>query len=53
MYYTKKWGTVTGSAELYMLNRAEHTHERMTRKAKGDKHNAMVSNHTNSDIHSR
>lgn len=53
MYYTKKWGTVTGSAELYMLNHAEHTHERMTKKVKEGKRNAMVSDHTNSDIHSR
>lgn len=53
MKRTKNWGTVSGSAELYMLNHAEHTHERMTKKDKGDKHNAMVSDHTNSNIHSR
>lgn len=32
MYYTKKWGTVTGSAELYMLNHAEHTRKRKMKK---------------------
>lgn len=32
MRHTKKWGTVSGGAELYMLNRAEHTRKRMTKK---------------------
>lgn len=32
MRWTKKWGTVSGGAELYMLNHAEHTHERMQKK---------------------
>lgn len=31
MKWTKNWGTVTGP-ELYMLNRAEHTRKRMTKK---------------------
>ena len=32
MRHTKNWGTVSGGAELYMLNRAEHTRKRMTKK---------------------
>lgn len=32
MRWTKKWGTVTGSAELYMLNHAEHTRKKMAKK---------------------
>ena len=32
MRHTKNWGTVSGSAELYMLNHAEHTHQRMRKK---------------------
>ncbi|WP_251939464.1 hypothetical protein [Limosilactobacillus reuteri] len=32
MRWTKNWGTVSGSAELYMLNHAEHTHQRMRKK---------------------
>lgn len=32
MYYTKKWGTVSSGAELYMLNHAEHTRKRMIKK---------------------
>ncbi|MEE6638568.1 hypothetical protein PS376_03245 [Limosilactobacillus pontis] len=31
MKWTKKWGMVTGP-ELYMLNHAEHTHQRMYKK---------------------
>lgn len=32
MRHTKKWGTVSGGAELYMLNHAEHTRKRMIKK---------------------
>lgn len=32
MKWTKNWGTVSGNAELYMLNHAEHTRKRMTKK---------------------
>lgn len=32
MRHTKKWGTVSGGAELYMLNRAEHTRKKMVKK---------------------
>lgn len=32
MRHTKKWGTVSGSAELYMLNHAEHTRKRKVKK---------------------
>lgn len=32
MKWTKNWGTVSSNAELYMLNRAEHTHQRMHKK---------------------
>ena len=32
MRWTKKWGTVTGSAEVYMLNHAEHTRKRIAKK---------------------
>lgn len=32
MYYTKKWGTVTGSAELYMLNHAEKARKQLQKK---------------------
>ena len=34
MRWTKKWGTVTGSAELYMLNHAEHTRKEIERMHK-------------------
>ena len=32
MFHTKTWGTVSSSAELHMLNHAEHTHQRMHKK---------------------
>ena len=32
MKWTKNWGTVSSGAELYMLNHAEHTHQRMHKK---------------------
>lgn len=32
MKWTKNWGTVSGSAELYMLNHAEHTRKRLQKK---------------------
>ena len=32
MKWYKNWGTLSGSAELYMLNHAEHTHQRMRKK---------------------
>ena len=32
MKWTKNWGTVSGGAELYMLNHAEHTRERKMKK---------------------
>lgn len=32
MRHTKKWGTVSSGAELYMLNHAEHTRKRITKK---------------------
>ncbi|MEE6637550.1 hypothetical protein [Limosilactobacillus pontis] len=32
MKWTKNWGTVSSNAELYMLNHAEHTHQRMYKK---------------------
>ena len=32
MRHTKKWGTVNSGSELYMLNKAEHTHQRMRKK---------------------
>ena len=32
MKWTKNWGTVSSNAELYMLNHAEHTHQRMHKK---------------------
>ena len=32
MRWTKNWGTVSGGAELYMLNRAEHTRKKMAKK---------------------
>ena len=32
MRHTKKWGTVSGSAELYMLNHAERTRKRLAKK---------------------
>ena len=28
----KNWGTVSSGAELYMLNRAEHTRKKMAKK---------------------
>ena len=31
MKWTKNWGTVSGSAELYMLNRAERTRKEIER----------------------
>lgn len=38
MRWTKNWGTVSGSAELYMLNHAEHTHQRMRKKKPTGQH---------------
>lgn len=32
MRHTKNWGTVSGNAELYMLNHAEHTRKKMAKK---------------------
>ena len=32
MRHTKKWGTVSSGAELYMLNHAEHTRKKMAKK---------------------
>lgn len=32
MRHTKNWGTVSGSAELYMLSHAEHTRKKMMKK---------------------
>ena len=32
MRTTKNWGCVNSQAELYMLNQAEHTHQRMRKK---------------------
>ena len=32
MRHTKKWGTVSGGAELYMLNHAERTRKRKQKK---------------------
>ena len=32
MKWTKNWGTVSGNAELYMLNHAEHTRKKMAKK---------------------
>lgn len=32
MRTTKNWGFVNSQAELYMLNHAEHTHQRMREK---------------------
>ena len=32
MRWTKKWGTVSISAELYMLNHAEHTRKKIAKK---------------------
>lgn len=34
MRWTRKWGTVSGSAELYMLNHAEHTRKEIERMHK-------------------
>ena len=34
MKWTKNWGTVSGGAELYMLNRAEHTRKEIERMHK-------------------
>ena len=34
MRHTKKWGTVNSGAELYMLNRAEHTRKEIERMHK-------------------
>lgn len=32
MKWTKNWGTVSGNAELYMLNHAEHTRKQKMKK---------------------
>ena len=32
MRWTKNWGTVSSSAELYMLNHAERTRKRLAKK---------------------
>ena len=34
MKWTKNWGTVSGGAELYMLNRAERTRKELERERK-------------------
>ena len=34
MRHTKNWGTVSGGAELYMLNRAERTRKEIERMHK-------------------
>ena len=34
MKWTKNWGTVSSSAELYMLNRAERTRKELERERK-------------------
>ena len=34
MRTTKNWGFVNSQAELYMLNHAEHTHQRMRKKSR-------------------
>lgn len=59
MRWTKNWGTVSGNAELYMLNHAERTRkeiERIYKKKpadKGDAHNEMVNDYINGTVHSR
>lgn len=38
MKWTKTWGTVSGNAELYMLNHAEHTRKlKMKKKPTGQR----------------
>ena len=37
MKWTKKWGTVNGNAELYMLNHAERTRKELRRKNESSK----------------
>ena len=37
MFRTKSWGTVSGNAELYMLNHAEHTLKNMNKKPAGQR----------------
>lgn len=32
MFHTKSWGTISGNAELYMLNHAERTRKRLVKK---------------------
>ena len=47
MRWTKNWGTVSSGAELYMLNHAEHTHQRMRKKKLTGQHLPTVKVHKN------
>lgn len=51
MFQTKRFGLVASKQEYLMLCRAERTMKE--KRTKGGKHNAMVSNHTNSTVRSR
>lgn len=45
MRTTKNWGFVNSQAELYMLNHAEHTHQRMRKKKLTGQHLPTVKVH--------
>lgn len=47
MRWTKKWGTVTGSAELYMLNHAERHRKELERECKANERRLPRINETN------
>ena len=47
MRTTKNWGFVNSQAELYMLNHAEHTHQRMRKKKLTGQHLPTVKVHKN------
>lgn len=47
MFHTKSWGTVSGNAELYMLNHAEHTRKRMIKKKPTGQHLPAFNMHKN------
>lgn len=47
MRTTKNWGFVNSQAELYMLNHAEHTHQRMRKKKPTGQRLSAVKVHKN------
>ena len=47
MRWYKNWGTVSGGAELYMLNHAERTRKRLAKKKPTSQHLPAFKVHKN------